>query len=65
MRPPPVDDIVNEIAAATGTPTDEVARMYAETLEAFSKNARIMDYVPLLVAKRVREDLLNRGRNAR
>jgi hypothetical protein len=38
--------------------------MYAETWEAFSKDARIQDYVHVLVAKRVREDLRNRGRNA-
>jgi hypothetical protein len=64
MHPPNADDVVKEIAAATRTPTDVVERMYAETWEAFSKDARIQDYVHVLVAKRVREDLRNRGRNA-
>jgi hypothetical protein len=65
MRPPNADDVVKEIAADTRTPTDVVERMYAEVWEAFTKDARITDYVPALVAKRVREDLRNRGHNAR
>jgi hypothetical protein len=31
--------------------------MYAETLQVFRKDAQILDYLPLLAAKRVRETL--------
>jgi hypothetical protein len=63
MRQPHVDDIVKAIAADTSTPPEVVERMYDEVWEAFSKDARITDYMPVLVAKRVREHL--RNRNAR
>ena len=65
VHPPNADDIVKEIAEAFRTPTDVVERMYAETWEAFSKDARVTDYILVLVAKRVRENLRNQGRNAR
>ncbi|MEA3117120.1 MAG: hypothetical protein QOI13_390 [Paraburkholderia sp.] len=65
MRRPNPDDFVKEIASATRTPPDVVERMYAQTLEAFTKDARITDYVPILVAKRVRELLRHPERNAR
>jgi hypothetical protein len=62
MRQPAVDDIVKAIAADTSTPTEVVEKMYREVWEAYSKEARVTDYMPVLVAKRVREDLRNRSR---
>jgi Protein of unknown function (DUF3562) len=61
MRQPHVDDLVKAIAADTRTPPEVVERMYDEIWEAFSKDARITDYMPVLVAKRVRENLRNRS----
>lgn len=50
-------EVIHEIAVLTATSEDVVSQMYAETLEAFRKDAQILDYVPLLAAKRVRETL--------
>lgn len=61
MRQPNADDVVNAIAADTSTPREVVERMYEEVWDAYSKDARITDYMPVLVAKRVREDLRNRN----
>ncbi|CAN7544781.1 DUF3562 domain-containing protein [Trinickia sp. LjRoot230] len=57
MRQPNVDDIVKSIAADTRTPQEIVQRMYAQTWAEYSADARIMDYMSVLVAKRVRETL--------
>ena len=61
MRQPNADDVVKAIAADTRTPAEVVEKMYDEIWEAYSKDARITDYMPVLVAKRVREDLRNRS----
>jgi hypothetical protein len=50
-------EVVHEIAASTNIAEETVSKMYAETLEAYRQDARILDYVPLLAAKRVRETL--------
>jgi uncharacterized protein DUF3562 len=52
-----VEEVVKEIAAQTGAPKETVSKMYAETLAAYREGARFMDYVPVLAARRVREDL--------
>jgi hypothetical protein len=41
------------------TDNDEelVSQMYTDALEEYQRDARIMDYVPLFAAKRVRENL--------
>jgi hypothetical protein len=65
MPQPKADELVKAIAADTGTPADVVERMFEETWNAYSKDARIMDYLSVLVAKRVRETLRNRARNVR
>lgn len=57
MRQPNVDDIVKSIAADTRTPPEIVQQMYAQTWAEYSADARIMDYMSVLVAKRVRETL--------
>lgn len=53
------DDIVEQIAAETNTPTDVVSRLYADTLAEFGEGAIVRDYVPLFAAKRVRTALRN------
>jgi len=52
-----VDDVVRAIAAETNTPAETVSQLYADTLAHFKTGARVFDYMPLLVAKRVRETL--------
>jgi len=57
-----IDDtktIVQELAASTHQPEQLVSQMYAEALADFRHDARIMDYVPLMAARRVRENLKN------
>lgn len=59
MATPNVDsEIVKEIAAKTNTPVETVSRMYEETWAEYSEGARIMDYLSVLVARRVRDNLL-------
>jgi hypothetical protein len=57
MRALDADDIVKAIAAETNAPVDLVSKMYRETWAAYSDAARITDYLAVLVARRVREDL--------
>ncbi|EEA03586.1 conserved hypothetical protein [Burkholderia sp. H160] len=52
-----VDEVVRSIAEETGTPTETVSRMYADTLAQFRTEARVFDYVPLFAAKKVRNEL--------
>lgn len=54
---PNVDEVVQAIAAETNTPTETVSKIYADTLADFRVEARVFDYLPLLVAKRVRDTL--------
>lgn len=59
MATPNVDnDIVEHIATDTNTPVETVSRMYQETWAEYSEGARIMDYLSVLVARRVRDNLL-------
>jgi Protein of unknown function (DUF3562) len=59
MVTPNVDnDIVKVIASDTNTPVETVSRMYEETWAEYSEDARIMDYLSVLVARRVRDNLL-------
>ena len=57
MAQPNVEDVVKAIAADTNTPAETVSKMYADTWAEYSDGARIMDYLTVLVAKRVRENL--------
>lgn len=56
---PQADDaqIVHTIAAETNTPEETVARIYADTLNSYRADARILDYLPLFVARKVRKTL--------
>ncbi|MET5013493.1 DUF3562 domain-containing protein [Burkholderia pseudomallei] len=52
--------MVQAIASETPTPAEGVSRLYEETLAESREGARVRDYLPVLVAKRVRETLRNR-----
>jgi hypothetical protein len=54
---PSVDEVVQAIAAETNTPPETVSGIYAHVLADFQTNARVFDYIPLLVARRVRDTL--------
>jgi hypothetical protein len=55
-----IEDVIKQIAAATDTPEEMVLRMYQATWTEFSEGARITDYLTVLVARRVRDDLSRR-----
>jgi hypothetical protein len=55
--PKVADAIVETIANDTNTPMDTVSRIYDETWAEYSAGARIMHYLPILVARRVRDNL--------
>jgi len=52
-----VDQIVHAIAEETNTPEETVARIYANAIDDYRAQARILDYVPLFAAKKVRATL--------
>jgi hypothetical protein len=58
---PNVDEVVQSIAAETNTPTETVSKIYADTLADYKTDARVFDYMPLLVAKKVRDTLRHSG----
>jgi hypothetical protein len=60
MAQPNVEDVIKAIASDTNTPTETVSKLYADTWAEYSDGARIMDYMTVLVAKRVRENLRRR-----
>ena len=62
MRQPNADDLVKSIAADTHTPPDVVEKVYEQTWAEYSDGARIVDYLTVLVAKRVREKLRGASR---
>lgn len=58
------EDVIKAIAADTQTSTETVSRMYEETWAEYSEGARITDYMPVLVAKRVRDALRQAAKDA-
>ena len=58
---PNVDEVVRSIAEETDTPTETVSKIYADTLANYKTDARVFDYMPLLVAKKVRDTLRHSG----
>lgn len=56
-----VDQIVHTIAEETNTPEETVARIYATAVDDYRAQARILDYVPLFAAKKVRATLRENG----
>jgi hypothetical protein len=57
MTQPNSEDIVRSIATDTNTPAETVSRMYADTWAEYSDGARILDYLGVLVARRVLENI--------
>ncbi|SPB18204.1 hypothetical protein NOV72_05403 [Caballeronia novacaledonica] len=57
MKKNDVSMIVHEIALATNNSEQLVADLYTAVAMDMKRDARIMDFVPLLAARRVREDL--------
>jgi len=49
--------IVHEIAESTDAPEEVVSQMYTDAVQAYQREARILDYVPLFAAKKVRNEL--------
>ncbi|SAK58129.1 hypothetical protein AWB79_02495 [Caballeronia hypogeia] len=49
-----VDELVRSIVEDTHASPETVSRICAELLAQFEEEAKIMDYIPLFVAKRVR-----------
>ncbi|MBP0590566.1 DUF3562 domain-containing protein [Paraburkholderia sp. LEh10] len=62
MKTADSERIVHEIAASTDSPEEVVSQMYTDAVEDYQREARILDYVPLFAAKRVRETLRSRSR---
>lgn len=60
MKKPELSEIVREIALATNHPEDFVSDMYVGVTANMKHDARIVDFIPLLAAKRVRENLKTR-----
>jgi hypothetical protein len=58
------EDVITAIAADTQTSADIVAKMYAEIWAEYSDGATIMDYTPVLVARRVRDALRQAAKDA-
>ncbi|HTH59016.1 MAG TPA: DUF3562 domain-containing protein [Paraburkholderia sp.] len=52
-----VGQIVHAIAEETNTPEETVAHLYADAIYDYRAQARILDYVPLFAAKKVRQTL--------
>jgi hypothetical protein len=58
MATPNVDnELIKMIASDTSTPEETVSRMFEETWADYSDGARIMDYLSIFVARRVRRNL--------
>lgn len=57
MAQPNVEDVVKATASDTNTSAETASRMFADTWAEYSEGARIMGYVTVLFARRVRENL--------
>ena len=49
--------VVEQITKETHTSVQAVSKMYEDTVASYRDGARILDYMPLLAAKRVRANL--------
>lgn len=61
MKTADSEKIVHEIAESTDSPEEVVSQMYTDAVAAYQRDARILDYVPLFAAKRVRDTLRARS----
>jgi Protein of unknown function (DUF3562) len=59
MAQPNVEEIVRAIAEDTHASPETVSKLYSDVWAQFEEEARITDYIPLFVAKRVRAHLKN------
>lgn len=57
MAQPNVEEIVRAIAEETHASPETVSKIYSDVWAEFEQDARITDYIPLFVAKRVRAHL--------
>jgi uncharacterized protein (DUF2126 family) len=57
--------VMASIAEDLGCPLEEVARIYEAELARFIREARIRDFLPILVSRSVRELLAPRARNVK
>jgi hypothetical protein len=64
MNLPASEELIKEIASETHEPMETVSKMYEETWAAYSEGAHIMDYLTVLVARRVRENIRDMHKNA-
>jgi hypothetical protein len=53
-------ELIAQIAEETQAPLEEVMQTYLDAWRALSADARVQDYLPLLVAKRVTAQLRDR-----
>jgi hypothetical protein len=51
------ESVVEQIARETHTSVQAVSKMYEDTMASYRDGARILDYMSLLAAKRVRANL--------
>lgn len=56
-------EIIERLANETHRPRDEVEQAYVDTWRDLSDGARVQDYLPLFVAKRVAKALRSRERH--
>ncbi|SAK65339.1 hypothetical protein AWB81_02551 [Caballeronia arationis] len=57
MAHPNIEEVVRAIAEDTQASLETVSKLYSDVLAQFEEDARIHDFIPLFVAKRVREQL--------
>lgn len=50
---------IEMLAQQSGAPMAEVVKLYREELERVMPSTRIRDFLPILVARKVRQDLKN------
>ena len=60
---PELLDEIRALADETHRPMDDVNKLYVETFERLSSDARIKDYLVLLTSKKVRDELRRSGKN--
>jgi hypothetical protein len=59
MAQPDFEAIVREIARETNASQEVVSKLYADTWAEVNQTARVHDFVPLFVAKRVKAKILD------
>jgi hypothetical protein len=60
---PELLDEIRALADETHRPMDDVNKLYVETFERLSSDARIKDFLVLLTSKKVRDELRHSGKH--